>query len=159
MEPRIETLQEIKLIGKKVRMSFSMNKTQELWQSFMPRKAEIKNATDAELYSVEMYDDGFFKNFDPTKAFEKWAAVKVGGFDTIPDGMDTLIIPPGKYAVFLYKGRPSEAQATFQYIYSNWIPDSGYDLDDRPHFALMGEKYRGEHPESEEEFWIPIVKR
>jgi AraC family transcriptional regulator len=160
MQPRIEILQEIKLVGKKARMSFTANKTKELWQSFMPRRSEIRNAVDAELYSVEVYKNTTFsKNFDPANEFEKWAAVKVPYFDTIPDGMNTLIIPQGQYAVFPYKGKPSEAQATYQYIHGVWLPNSEYDLDDRPHFALMGEKYRGEHPGSEEELWIPVKKR
>lgn len=160
MEPRIETLEALNLIGKKVKMSFAGNKTQELWRSFMPQRAEIKNALDRELYAVHIYNDTtFFKNFDPAKEFETWAAVKVRDFNAVPDGMSTLVIPGGDYAVFHYKGKPSEAQATYQYIYGNWIPRSAYTLDDRPHFALMGEKYKGEAPDSEEEFWIPVRKK
>ena len=157
MEPRIEKIEEIKLIGNKTKMSFVNNKTMELWQNFMPKRKEVNNLVGTELYSVELYNDRmFFKNFDPTKEFEKWAAIKVSGFDNVPGGLETLIIPKGEYAVFHYKGKPSEAQSTYQYIYGQWIPHSKYELDDRPHFALMGEKYKGEHPESEEEFWIPI---
>lgn len=160
MEPRIEKIQELKLIGKKIRMSFAGNKTRELWQGFMPKRVEIQNTTGPELYSVEIYNNtGFFRNFNPTNEFEKWAAVKVGDFSVIPDEMDSLVIPEGYYAVFYYKGKPSEAQATYQYIYSNWIPNSEYELDNRPHFALMGAKYKGEDPDSEEELWIPIKKK
>lgn len=43
MEPRIETLNEKKFIGKRVIMSFSEDRTRELWQGFMPRRKEIKN--------------------------------------------------------------------------------------------------------------------
>jgi AraC family transcriptional regulator len=32
-------------------------------------------------------------------------------------------------------------------------------MDNRPYFALMGEKYKGENPESEEDFWIPVKKK
>jgi AraC family transcriptional regulator len=160
MEPRIETLRELKLVGRKITMSFTGNKTRELWQSFMPKRAEIENAIGIELYSAEIYNDTeFFKNFNPTKEFEKWAAVKVSDFKAIPDGMNSLVIPEGQYAVFHYRGKPSEAQKTYQYIYSNWLPASEYDLDDRPHFALMGKKYKGEDANSEEEFWIPIKKK
>jgi len=160
MEPRIEKIEATKLIGNKTNMSFVNNKTMELWQSLMPRRKEITNSVGTELYSVELYNDRmFFKNFDPTKEFEKWAAIKVNEFDDVPDGLETLIIPKGKYAVFHYKGKPSEAQSTYQYIYGQWMPNSEYELEDRPHFALMGEKYKGEDPESEEEFWIPIRKK
>ncbi len=160
MEPRIETLRETKLIGRKMRMSFANFKTVELWHNFMPRRTEIKNSIGAELYSVEVYNDlDFFRNFNPTKEFEKWAAVKVKDFDNVPDKMETLIIPEGQYSVFHYIGKPSEAQSTYQYIYGIWIPNSEWELDDRPHFALMGPKYQGESADSEEEFWIPVKKK
>lgn len=160
MNPRIEKISAIKLIGNKTPMSFAHNKTRELWQNFMPRRKEITNSVGTELYSVELYNDtGFFKNFNPTREFEKWAAVKVTDFDAVPRNMDTLTVPAGEYAVFPYKGRPSEAQATFQFIFGQWLPASAFELDNRPHFALMGEKYKGEDPESEEEFWIPVRKK
>ena len=159
MEPEIEQIEETKLIGNKGKMSFVNNKTRELWQGFMPRRREITNSVSSDLYSVEIYDNPmFFKNFDPAREFEKWAAVKVSEFDNVPAGLETLIIPGGKYAVFHYKGKPGDAQGTYQYIYGQWIPNSEYELDDRPHFALMGEKYKGDDPESEEDFWIPIKK-
>lgn len=160
MNPRIETIDEKKLIGSKTRMSFANNKTKDLWQNFMPRRKEISQSIRTELYSVEVYDDvSFFKNFNPTIEFEKWAAVEVDSYDTIPESMDKLLIPGGDYVVFHYKGKPSEAQKTYQFIYAQWLPNSEYQLDDRPHFALMGEKYKGEQPDSEEEFWIPVRKK
>ncbi|MFM9945765.1 MAG: GyrI-like domain-containing protein, partial [Bacteroidia bacterium] len=41
-------------------------------------------------------------------------------------------------------------------IYGTWIPNSEYNLDNRPHFEILGEKYKNNHPDSEEEIWIPI---
>jgi len=156
--PRIETFNETKLVGNKMRMSFANNKTVELWKNFSPRVKEIKNLIGPNRYSVDLYPDtDFFKNFDPEMDYERWAAAEVSEFDMIPDGMEKLIIPEGLYAVFQYKGRPSEAQETFQFIFGSWLPNSEYKIDERPYFALMGEKYKGESPESEEEFWIPII--
>ena len=159
MQPRIEKIASTTLIGNRTKMSFANNKTLALWQRFMPNRKKIHAVAGTALYSVELYSADFFLNFSPTKEFEKWAAVEVNEVVNIPDGMETLLIPMGEYAVFPYKGKPSEAQKTYQYIYSEWIPSSEYVLDDRPHFSLMGEKYLGEHPESEEEFWIPIRRK
>ena len=159
MKPGIEIVNEKKLIGKRVRMSFSNDKTVELWKSFSPRKNVIKNSINSDLYSVDIYDDPhFFIDFNPLKEFEKWAA-EVSHFDEVPDEMDRLVVPQGQYAVFQYKGKPSEAQKTFQYIYGVWLPGSIYEMDDRPYLARMGENYKGEDPDSEEEFWIPIRKK
>lgn len=160
MKPRIELLSETLLVGKKTSMSFAKIKTRELWQSFMPHRKEIRNRRGPEYYSVEIYPNlEYFDQFNPNTEFEKWAAISVKDFDSVPDKMDTLIIHEGLYAVFYYKGTTAEAYKTYQYIYANWIPNSKYQLDHRPHFALMGEKYKNNDPDSEEEFWIPISLR
>jgi AraC family transcriptional regulator len=156
MEPGIEILAEKKLIGKRVRMSFSTGKTGDLWRHFMPKRREIKNAIGFELYSIEVYGTHFFSNFNLETEFEKWAAVEVTDFETVPEEMETITLPCGLYAVFLHKGAASEGPETYQYIFETWLPESVFILDDRPHFAVMGEKYKNEDPDSEEEIWIPI---
>ena len=75
MEYRIETLTEKKLVGKRMIMSFSNNKTGELWKSFMPRRKEIQNNYGTELYSIQIYAPLFFNNFNPNTEFEKWATI------------------------------------------------------------------------------------
>jgi AraC family transcriptional regulator len=69
--------------------------------------------------------------------------------------MELFTLKGGLYAVFDYKG-PSDDKSIFQYIYSTWVPKSKYKLDNRPHFEVLGEKYKNNDPESEEEIWIPI---
>ena len=140
-------------------MSFSENKTRELWQEFMPQRTEIKNRVGPKLYSAEVYDPSFFNTFDPARLFEKWAVVEVSDFLTVPVGMETIVFPAGPYAVFLHKGPASTAPKTYRYIYNTWIPQSEYKIDVRPHFAVMGEKYKPESQDSEEEVWIPIKER
>ncbi len=70
--------------------------------------------------------------------------------------METLILPGGLYAVFLYKGPAGAGSKLYQYIFETWLANSEFLLDNRPHFALMGGKYKNEDPNSEEEIWIPI---
>jgi AraC family transcriptional regulator len=104
-------LSEKKFVGKRIKMSFSENKTHELWRSFMSGRREINSIIGMELYSIEVYEQLYFDNFIPKREFDKWAAVEVMNFDN------------------------------------------------RPHFAVMGEKYKNEDPDSEEELWIPIKNR
>jgi AraC family transcriptional regulator len=160
MIPIIETLAEKKLIGKRIRMRLSDNRTGELWRDFMPRRKEIKNSVNADLLSIEIYDRSLdFRYFDPDTEFEKWAAVEVTDFDTIPENMETHVLTGGLYAVFIYKGDANDFQSTFEYIFRTWLPHSDYVLDDRSHFEIMGEKYKLNDPNSEEEVWIPIRTR
>jgi AraC family transcriptional regulator len=156
MQPRIETLTERKLVGNRMTMSFSNNKTFELWRSFMPRRKEIGNSVGTDLYSIEVYAPSYWDSFNPEAELEKWAAVQVTDYQTIPDDMDTIILPDGRYAVSIHKGPASAAPKTYGYIFATWLPNSDFTLDNRPHFALMGDKYRNEDPDSEEEIWIPI---
>ncbi len=154
---RIEILTEKKLIGKRIEMSFANNKTFELWNGFMIRRKEIRNNLTSDLFSMQIYTShSYFENFYPETIFEKWAAVEVADFNAVPDGMETYILKSGLYAVFIHKGPASEGQRTFQYIFGIWLPSSDYLLDDRPHFEILGEKYKNNHTDSEEEVWIPV---
>ena len=156
MQSRIENMPARKLIGNRIKMSFSNNRTFEIWRTFMPKKKEIKNLKGSDLFSIEVYPPSFFAPFKPETEFEKWAAMEVTDFDTVPEGLESVTLPAGTYAVFLYQGPASAASQTYQYILGTWLPDSGFLLDNRPHFALMGEKYKNEDPASEEELWIPV---
>ena len=160
MEQRIEKLTEKKLVGIRTKMSLTNNKTGELWRTFMPRREEIMNQVTTDLFSMQVYDPSYdFKNFDPGAMFEKWAAVEVADFDTIPDGMECHRLPGGLYAVFIHRGAAATGAKTFQYIFGTWLPASPYSLDTRPHFEILGAKYKNNDPASEEEVWIPIRKK
>jgi len=109
------------------------------------------------VYSVQIYSASMdFSQFNPHDIIEKWATVEVTDHDNIPGDMEPLTLPEGTYAVFIYKGKASEAAATFQYFYGTWLPASGYVVDRRPHFEILGEKYKNEQHDSEEEIWIPV---
>lgn len=154
--PRIEFLKEKALIGQSLKMSFARNTTFELWRNFMPRKNEIRNRANNNYFSLEVFPENFFERFDPTAEFEKWAAVEVEGHSVVPENMKSFVIPEGDYAVFIHKGPASEAQKTYNYIFTEWLPASPYKVDHRPHFSVMGENYNKDNPDSEEEVWIPV---
>jgi AraC family transcriptional regulator len=156
MKPRIETINEKKLVGKRQIMSFANYTVGQLWGSFMPIRNEITNKVSANLISMVVYKPNHFENFNPENEFVRWAAVEVTDFENIPNEIETYILSNGLYAVFQYKGLSSGSAAFYQYIYSDWIPNSEFQLDNRPHFEILGEKYKNDDPTSEEEVWIPI---
>lgn len=156
MQPALKTIPAKKLIGMKLTMSFADNKTGLLWHGFMPKRREIKNNLTADLISLQIYPAGF--DFGPNTQFEKWAAVEVSDFINIPDPMETFLLPGGLYSVFQYKGSSTDTRI-FQYIFGEWLPNSAYQLDNRPHFEVLGEKYKNASPDSEEEIWIPVKPR
>lgn len=159
MKPRFEELSPKKLVGRRVRMSFAKDATARLWKGFMPARKNIKDVSGRELFSVQVYPPSFFERMDPHEEFEKWATAEVSDFADVPEDMETLILECGLYAVFLYHGASSKADSFFKYIFTEWLPESGYELDSRPHFEILGEKYKNDDPNSEEEIWIPIKSR
>jgi AraC family transcriptional regulator len=156
MSPIIELINEKKLVGKRMTMSYADYKVGELWANFMPRRKEITNKLTNDLISLVLYSSTHFVDFKATNEFERWATVEVASFDNVPDVMETFILSSGLYAVFHYTGSSTGISSFYQNIFNVWLPNSGYNLDNRAHFEVLGEKYKNNDPSSEEEIWIPI---
>nr|WP_299073624.1 GyrI-like domain-containing protein [uncultured Allomuricauda sp.] len=158
IHPRTEILESKKLIGSRLKMSLTNNKTVQLWGSFAPKIKGIKNRLTTDKISMQIYDSSYYVNFNLNNEFEKWATVEVSDFNDIPEGLEKFILNGGEYAVFDYKGLSNDS-SIFQYIFKTWLPNSCYKLDNRPHFEILGKKYKNNDPASEEEIWIPIKKK
>ncbi|MEM6717767.1 MAG: GyrI-like domain-containing protein [Bacteroidota bacterium] len=154
----LQTLPQKQLVGKSTRMSLIDNKTPMLWKSFMQERQQIQNAVGTDLYSLQVYDELYFDNFNPQTEFTKYALIEVADFTTIPENMERFTLDSGLYATFMYKGLPQNFSEAFQYIFYTWLPNSEYELDNRPHFEVLGTKYNPTSKASEEEIWIPIRK-
>jgi AraC family transcriptional regulator len=126
----------------------------------MPYRKDISNKLSSDLFCLQVYDNSLdFKDFNPETEFEKWAAVEVSAVDNIPENMEIHTLKGGLYAVFNYKGVPSNFHQTFNYIFYTWLPMSEYEVDQRDHFEILGDKYKNNDPSSEEEVWIPIKRK
>lgn len=157
--PRIEFLETKKLVGIQMQMSFSEMKTYQLWQGFMPQRKLIASTISEDLFSLSVYPQQMdFSNPDMQLVFDKWAAKEVSEWPAIlPENMNRFELESGYYAVFCYRGNNNDWRI-FKYIFGNWLPQSGFKLDDRPHFEILGSKYKNNSDDSEEEIWVPIKK-
>jgi AraC family transcriptional regulator len=138
-------------------MSLVANRTSDLWRSFMPQRGNVQNRISNDLVSMRVYD-GPLRIGDVHQEFDKWAAVEVSGFENIPEEMESVVLVEGLYAVFNYKGLNTD-ERIFVYIFTQWLPNSNYQLDERPYFEILGNKYKNNDPESEEEIWIPVKSK
>ena len=159
MEPSIETIAEKQLIGHALEMSLVSNKTQELFSGFMPLKRSITNSINNNIYEVMVYPYNHFKVFNPANTFTKWVTVEVSSFEDTPKDMRQLTLQSGLYAIFTYKGLPKDFVVFMQRIFSEWLPQSKYTLANRPHFNVLGNAYKNNHPDSEEDVYIPIKSK
>ncbi|MDP5081236.1 MAG: GyrI-like domain-containing protein [Winogradskyella sp.] len=151
MQPQIIKSSEKKIIGLTSRMHHHQyEEIVALWKRFMPRKKELQTTLNNELIALQVYN-----NFNALEeSFVIWACAEVSSFEGMPDGMTGFTIPEGDYAVFLHKGM--DVSKTYQRIMSEWLPNSGYEIDDRPHFQIMGATYMNGSSASEEDLFIPI---
>ena len=140
------------------KMSLTEDKTGELWGRFMPKRMQVQNSIGEDLYSMQVYDELVdYDTYDPSTVFEKRALIEVENSENPPEGMEAYTLQGGKYAVFDHKGPIDTFQVTLDYIFKTWLPSSGFEIDHREHFEILGEKYLGPFdPNTEEEVWIPI---
>jgi len=154
MIPRFETLSPTSLVGHHRTMTFAQDRTAELWRDFRAALKTVVGAVPTPFFSVNAY--GPASDFRPNTPFEKWAAVPAPHAETPPESLETFTLPGGLYAVFRHRGPAREAPAVFGAIFGTWLPASGYALDDRPHFEVLGPGYRPDDPAAEEDIFIPI---
>ncbi len=158
MKPRFEDIKERKLVGMRIAAAISFDDTALLWKKFVAHQGEIKHKMDSGYYSLQVYPENMkMEDFTESTTFERWAAVEVNRYEDIPDKMEKKLLAGGKYAVFTHIGPVKTFVETSNFIYSEWLPNSKFELDARAHFERLGEKFYGpEHPESEEEIWVPV---
>jgi len=159
--PRIVEIAPRHLVGLSIETSLADSKAKIIWSQMMPRRAEIKNSIQNIYYSVQVYPKGMMmKDFRPTTIFTTWAAIEVSELENIPEGFKTKELEGGLYAIFIHKGAVDTFPILAEYIFRDWMPNSKYELDERAHFEILGEKFLGpENPNSEEEVWIPVKKK
>lgn len=149
------------LVGMRMRTTLAENRAIELWKGFKPRVKEIPTAISAISYSVQCYDTLLVpQTFHPGVVFEKWAAVEVVGEGAVPEGIEHLTLPGGLYAHFVYKGEMTKFGNTMRDFFVNWLPQSDYILDHRPHFERLDERYLGPmNPDSLEDVYLPVSRK
>jgi AraC family transcriptional regulator len=156
--PQIVKSKEKFLVGLFKNMSLVENQTLQLWSEFRPQVNTIANRLGTDFFSMQNYPQNYFTHFDPITQFEKWAAVEVPDLQYVPANMKSLTLIPGLYAVFHYVGSSTDTKI-FQFIYQQWLPQSEFLLDERPHFEVLGDKYKNNDPNSEEHIWIPVRRK
>lgn len=158
LQPKIVDLKSKKLVATSLAMSLQNDATQKLWQSFMPQLKSILHKVDGKLYNLIDYSGHYgMHDFTPNTVFTKIAAVEVLVYENIPEGLEKLELKAGKYAVFGHIGNSGNSfSKSMEYIFKEWLPNSGYAVDNRLHFEVLGAKYKNNSDESEEEIWVPV---
>lgn len=157
MKYRIEIIKDRFVIGMKTRTSvLNINEnTKQLAQVFMPRRHEVLSRIGKHVFSIQNYGKDFTPA-NPNSEFDKWIGIEVENTSDIPKGMDSFVISSGTFVVFSFKGSVSELPKQRAYIFQEWLPNSGYQLDQKAHFEILSEDYSKDLQNIKEEIWIPI---
>ena len=84
--------------------------------------------------------------------------VEVSDNASVPDGFSAFDLAGGEYAVFVHEGPAAAFTKTMGFIFGEWMPGSGYRLDDRASFEVLPEEYSAVDPSAREEAWIPMCR-
>ncbi|HRX08051.1 MAG TPA: GyrI-like domain-containing protein [Candidatus Limiplasma sp.] len=79
------------------------------------------------------------------ETFDYIIAVRYEG--AVPEGMEKLVLPATTWAVF------PDVHNAWERLYTEWLPNSGYDLADAP---IVECHYAPDH-EPATELWVPVV--
>jgi AraC family transcriptional regulator len=91
--------------------------------------------------------------------FEYLAGVEVESFDNLPPDVGRMRVPEQTYAVFTHRGHASQIGQTWQYIWAEWLPQSGYEDGMTPPFEQFDERFDPDTGNGEFDIWMPIRKR
>ena len=123
--------------GQSLTMSLVHDCTPELFRSFMPvRKTFQSIDQEAIVYDIRVYPKDYYTTFNPAKEYTKWAAVRISEDRFQDAGEDYISISAGLYAQFTIHSNMIPPNL-YQYIFTTWITESSYQLDDRPHFDRL----------------------
>jgi AraC family transcriptional regulator len=156
MEPKIVHREAFTVVGMKCRSKPGEDPIPRLWDEFNPRCADIPNALlERGCYGIEFYEG----DDDPSgEYFSYLASIEVSGVEELPGGMRSMRIPEADYAVFEHRGPLNTLMQTFQSIFRDWMPGSGYRMPGNLDFEYYDHRFKYNEPDSVMEIWIPVEK-
>jgi AraC family transcriptional regulator len=164
MRYRITELEELRLVGVRRRVplvhlgentaitEFTRSLPKETWQ----RLAALSDREPAGIVNVT---DDVEDPATEGSLLDYWLAVVTGlGGDTVPEGLESMPVPAGTWAVFEAEGQVPE---TFQYLYRDayveWFPSHPYEA--RPGPSMLRTDLDPGGATGRAELWIPVVRR
>ena len=153
-------LPETYYLGHKVEMTLENNKTQELFRGFMPLRKQILNKSSEYVLLLHEYNkQTTFENFTPQTIHTNWALQQVNALELSTSDFLHYTLPSQNYAIFLHSGGVAEFAGSMHYIFSDWFPNSGYEIVQVPHFEKILPVFPPQPETREEEIWIPIKSK
>jgi AraC family transcriptional regulator len=120
------------------------------WQRFMPHFGQVPGQIGKVAYGVAF-------NADDEGNFDYICGVEVAGFSGLSPELARVRIPARRYAVFTHRDHISTIRSTMATIWAKWLPESGHQLADAPHFERYGEEFDSRTGAGGLTVWIPLA--
>jgi AraC family transcriptional regulator len=92
-----------------------------------------------------------------TQTFEYMCAIEVADFASLPADLGRIRILTQQYAVFTHTGHIAGIQTTWNSIWNEWLPASGYLPADVPDFEVYDDRFDPQTGLGLIEIWFPII--
>ena len=155
METRIINLPAMRVIGMAYVGKNENEEIHSLWDVFIPRIREVQGRIHPGVtlgVCGDARDDGSFRYV---------AGCEVDADAPVPDGMTTFNVPAATYVLVTQRGVLSDEQhglrAAVNYVYREWLPQSGYQRAATPDLEWYGERFHFGQEDSEMDIYTPIV--
>lgn len=155
MEPRFVELGELKLVGMPFYGSPEGGKFSEAWHRLFRQQIPAHLRMNQVMLGVEFYEPEFMQD----NQWMYFPCCEVSSFAELPGLLFAKTLPAATYAVFTSKGGLATIAETFQKAYHEWLPSSGYELAYPFDFEYYGESFKGDHPGSELDVYLPVKKK
>lgn len=88
--------------------------------------------------------------------FEYMTGREVESFEQVSHALDRMRIPAQQYAVFTHTAHVAEIGSTWNSIWREWLPRSGYEDAETPPYELFADSFDPETGTGGVEIWFPI---
>jgi AraC family transcriptional regulator len=146
MTVKTQQMPAMTIVGLNIRTRPRAPEIPALWPKFVARIPEIENRAESYVTYGVMRPQ--------PDALQYMAGVSVSKAERIPNGMESVIIPAGTYAVFSYP--LSQLGKGFGEIYNQLLPRSGLRVLPGPSLERYGEDFKAQDPQSPVGICIPV---
>jgi predicted transcriptional regulator YdeE len=119
------------------------------WCQFVPRMGQIPAQKSPMTYGVSW-------NCQPDCKFDYLTGVEVSDPSMLPGDLTVVKVPAARYAVFPLSKHVSTMPATFDTIFSKWVPDCGLPVADGPCFERYTPEFNPQTGMGGMEIWVPL---
>jgi AraC family transcriptional regulator len=155
LNPKIREMKPIPVVY--IRIIGDYNNVGPAWEKLAKFMKEKKLFSFGQDFIGVSYDDPSVTETEKLR-YDACASVKK---ELKPEGeIGYKVLDGGWYAIFQHKGPYANLSQTYDQIYLNWLPESGYELRDAPPLEFYLNDPDSTRPENlKTDIYVPVVKQ